>query len=69
MPELDSPGHATSWSLGYPEVGVPECNTLDPTAPATYALLEALFTEIAALFPDEYVHIGEQDRELEHSAV
>ena len=48
---------------------MPECNTLDPTAPATYALLEALFTEIAALFPDEYVHIGEQDRELEHSAV
>ena len=32
--------------------------TLDPTSDAAFALLEALFAEVASLFPDEYMHIG-----------
>lgn len=58
VPELDSPGHATSWAVGYPNASLPTCATLDPTADATYALLRALFEEVARLFPDEYLHIG-----------
>ena len=30
--------------------------TLDPTSDAAFALLEALFAEVASLFPDEYMH-------------
>lgn len=58
VPELDSPGHATSWAAGYPDAALPECQTLDPTAEATYALLDALMSEVARLFPDDYLHIG-----------
>ena len=58
VPELDSPGHATSWATGYPEAALPACQTLDPTAEATYTLLDALIGEVAELFPDTYIHIG-----------
>jgi N-acetyl-beta-hexosaminidase len=34
------------------------CNTLDPTNEATFALLDALVAEVAAMFPDQYLHIG-----------
>jgi len=58
VPELDSPGHATSWSLGYPNATLPQCHTTDPTANATFALLADLVSEVSALFPDEFFHIG-----------
>ncbi|PWJ43261.1 family 20 glycosylhydrolase [Sediminitomix flava] len=37
--------------------------TLDPTKEETYVFLEALFTEMAGLFPDEYFHIGGDENE------
>ena len=69
-PEFDVPGHATSWLVSHPEIaaapGPYEIErswgifdpTLDPTNEATYALLDRLFAEMAALFPDDYFHIG-----------
>ncbi len=33
-------------------------NTLDPTKEETYTFLRNVFTEIAALFPGEYIHFG-----------
>ena len=62
VPEIDNPGHSASWLVGYPEIGVPTpdgyWSLLDPTNEQTYALLEGLFTELAAMFEDEYVHVG-----------
>lgn len=58
MPELDSPGHALSWAKGYPNATLAACGTLDPTADATYALLDELLGEVAAIFPDPHLHIG-----------
>eukprot|EP00756_Hemistasia_phaeocysticola_P002304 Hpha_TRINITY_DN115_c0_g1::TRINITY_DN115_c0_g1_i1::g.82275::m.82275/K12373/HEXA_B; hexosaminidase len=64
VPEIDSPGHSASWQVGYPDIGVHDDDVnaneglLDPTSEQTYALLGALFAEIATLFEDEYVHIG-----------
>ena len=29
-----------------------------PVREASYALLRRLFTEVSALFPDEYLHVG-----------
>lgn len=33
-------------------------NTLNPASEATYVFLDKVFTEVAALFPYEYIHIG-----------
>ena len=33
-------------------------NTLDPSNPKVYEVLDKVITEVAMLFPDEYIHIG-----------
>src|SRR5215203_209549 len=70
VPEFDLPGHATAWLVGHPELGSApgpytiERNpgifepTLDPTREETYKFLDAFLGEMAALFPDAYMHIG-----------
>ncbi len=75
MPEFDMPGHATAWVVSHPEIasgpgpykierqpGVFN-PTLDPTNEKTYKLLEVFFREMAALFPDAYMHIGGDENE------
>jgi len=70
VPEFDVPGHSTAWVVGYPELAaVPGVYAierrwgvfdpcLDPTREETYRFLDRLFGEMAALFPDPYLHIG-----------
>lgn len=70
VPEFDLPGHATAWLVGHPELGSAPGPytierrpgifepTLDPTREETYKFLEVFFGEMAALFPDAYMHIG-----------
>ncbi len=70
VPEFDMPGHATSWLVGYPELAsapgpyVIERHwgifnpVLDPTNPKVYEVLDGFLGEMAALFPDAYVHVG-----------
>jgi hexosaminidase len=75
MPEFDMPGHATAWLVSHPEIasapgpykierlpGIFD-PTLDPTNEKTYKLLEVFFREMAALFPDRYMHIGGDENE------
>jgi hexosaminidase len=38
--------------------GEPPCGQLDPTLPATYALVDAVVREVADLFPDACMHLG-----------
>ena len=70
VPEFDMPGHTTSWFVGYPELasapgpyqierhfGVFD-PAMDPTRDDVYRFLDAFIGEMAALFPDEYFHIG-----------
>jgi len=70
MPEFDMPGHTTSWLVGHPELasapgpfqiartwGIFD-DALDPTREEVYALLDGFLGEMAALFPDAYMHIG-----------
>lgn len=79
VPEFDVPGHGTAWLTVYPEIGSKENATyeiernsgifdptLDPTNPRTYEILEDVFTEMAALFPDTYFHIGGDENEGKH---
>jgi hexosaminidase len=70
VPEFDIPGHATSWLVGHPELGsaagpyVLERKwgvfnpVLDPTNEEVYRVLDGFLGEMAALFPDEFLHIG-----------
>lgn len=70
VPEFDMPGHTTSWVVSHPELaslpgpyhierrwGVFD-PVLDPTNPDVYRLLQDFLGEMAALFPDEFLHIG-----------
>lgn len=70
VPEFDVPGHATAWLVGHPELasapgpyaierkwGVFD-PTLDPSREEVYGFLDSFLGEMAALFPDAYMHIG-----------
>ena len=75
VPEFDIPGHSTSWLVGHPELGsAPGPYTierrpgifepaLDPAREETYKFLDTFLGEMAALFPDEYLHIGGDENE------
>ena len=70
LPEFDMPGHTGAWMPGYPELasapGPYEIEmrwgvfdpTMDPTREETYQFLDTFIGEMAALFPDEYFHVG-----------
>jgi hexosaminidase len=70
IPEFDMPGHVTSWLVGHPELaaapgpyqierkwGIMD-PTFDPTREEVYKLIDGFLGEMAALFPDAYMHIG-----------
>ncbi len=70
VPEIDMPGHASAIAVAYPELmsapgpyamerhwGVLK-PVLDPTKAATYTFADAMVSELAAIFPDPYLHIG-----------
>eukprot|EP00013_Stygamoeba_regulata_P019463 CAMPEP_0177650472 /NCGR_PEP_ID=MMETSP0447-20121125/11962_1 /TAXON_ID=0 /ORGANISM="Stygamoeba regulata, Strain BSH-02190019" /LENGTH=539 /DNA_ID=CAMNT_0019153347 /DNA_START=6 /DNA_END=1623 /DNA_ORIENTATION=- len=66
MVEFDTPGHAASWCVGYPEIcPSPTCQQpLNPATEATFDLLSGLFEECTGgapgkgLFPSSMVHLG-----------
>lgn len=70
VPEIDLPGHSAALGAAYPELmAKPELQGLithwgvhqavvDPTNPKLYQFISTLFAELAAVFPDPYVHIG-----------
>ena len=79
VPEFDVPGHASALLTAHPELSSKddykysiERNagifdpTLNPTKDETYEFLNNLFTEMAALFPDDYFHIGGDENEGKH---
>eukprot|EP00736_Rhodelphis_marinus_P012728 Rmarinus@m.28696 len=64
--EVDVPGHAHCWGYGYPELTVDcsdvtlwmDATPLDISKEFTYEVVEHVLTEAAALFGDEFVHVG-----------
>jgi hexosaminidase len=68
VPEFEMPGHSRSLFAGYPELasgpgpykvepGGADA-VMDPTREETYKFIDKFVQEMAALFPDEYFHIG-----------
>jgi hexosaminidase len=69
-PEFDMPGHTTSWFVSHPELasgpgpyaiergwGVFD-PAFDPSKEEVYRFLDSFLGEMAALFPDPYLHVG-----------
>lgn len=73
IPEIDVPGHSLAALVAYPELACKQApttvnvgnkfygedeNTLCVGREETFEFMDKVLTEVAALFPDEYVHIG-----------
>jgi len=70
VPEIDVPGHSSIALRAFPELKCPVPDGLGPDGTPqsrrsfcvgnekTYEFLEAVFSQVADLFPGEYVHIG-----------
>lgn len=73
LPEIDVPGHSLAALAAYPDLsctGLPykvnagsrfytvEDNALCPGNEDVYVFMDKVLTEVAALFPGEYIHIG-----------
>ncbi len=70
VPEFEMPGHATAILVAYPELAAAPGPyqierkwgifdpIMDPTREQLYTFLDRLLGEVAALFPDPYIHIG-----------
>jgi hexosaminidase len=73
LPEIDVPGHSLAAIAAYPYLSATgyvypvnpgskfyniEDNTLNPADERVYDFLDKVFTEIADLFPGEYIHVG-----------
>lgn len=80
VPELDVPGHVASWLAVHPEWGLGEVVTgpatrfgahaccLDPDNPGAVRAAQALFGELAEVFPDRFVHFGGDEVQLPNGA-
>ena len=69
VPEIETPGHASAAVAAYPQLGVTGksgpvpadwgiYDTLYNVDDSTFAFLEDVLTEVMALFPGEYIHMG-----------
>ena len=71
VPELDVPGHTTSWLAAHPEwaLGTPpkvapsrrfgvHKTCIDVGNAAVLSAVDTLFEELADVFPDEFLHLG-----------
>jgi hexosaminidase len=68
VPELNFPAHTDAAFIAFPWLGSKRITSINPRwgkhdtcavpGDQTWALLESIFSELATLFPDEYVHVG-----------
>eukprot|EP00051_Salpingoeca_urceolata_P026409 m.477188 g.477188 ORF g.477188 m.477188 type:complete len:553 (-) comp20774_c0_seq1:150-1808(-) len=68
VPEFDMPAHSSSWGAGEPDIMVTGSgcspslfthgDTLDPTNNKTYEVIDGFLSEMAALFPPPFLHLG-----------
>jgi len=65
VPGLEMPGHATAAVTAYPAMRAADtpgaASNLFNIEEETFTFLDAVFTQVAALFPSEFVHIGAGD--------
>ena len=70
IPEFDLPAHMASWSLGHPSL-ITSCPSVNPhpewptyyspadvTSPSLYSAIDAVLTNLAPVFTDNFWHVG-----------
>jgi len=70
VPEIDMPGHVTAWLSACPGLATrpgayqpsrrfgPHPGCLNPHCEHTYTVVRKILTEVAEIFPDNFVHVG-----------
>ncbi|XP_027184395.1 beta-hexosaminidase 3 [Coffea eugenioides] len=60
LAELDVPGHAESWGIGYPSIWPSENCTqpLDVSNDFTFKLIDAILSDFSKVFKYRFVHLG-----------
>ncbi|GAQ79295.1 Beta-N-acetylhexosaminidase [Klebsormidium nitens] len=60
MPEIDVPGHAESWGVGYPQLWPhPDCRQpLDMSTDFTWEVIRGIIDDLLKIFPYKYFHAG-----------
>lgn len=72
VPEIDLPAHSLALITAYPELSCTkqhyavnpgsrfkgEANVVCVASDSTWLMLDKIFTQVAALFPGEYIHVG-----------
>lgn len=66
IPEFDMPAHSSAWGAGVPEMMVQGCSpemfahgdTMNPTVPETFAVLNKVLGEMSDLFQKPFLHLG-----------
>lgn len=77
VPEINIPGHTGALLAAYPQFGVNKekvevsgqwgiSNHLLRPFPDTFVFLRELFTEVGAVFPSEYIHVGGDESLIEN---
>ncbi len=68
IPEMDMPGHSFNLTKAYPEM---RCDADNPngwaaciSTEATYDYARAILTEVAEIFPYEYLHVGTDEIDM-----
>jgi hexosaminidase len=71
LPEIEMPGHSEAAIFAYPELGCKDSTgvkhrvrMLDPSE-YTINFYENVLTEVIALFPNQYIHIGGDEAEID----
>jgi len=71
LPEIEMPGHSEAAIFAYPELGCKDSTgaqhrvrMLDPSE-YTFNFYENVLTEVMQLFPNEYIHIGGDEAEID----
>jgi hexosaminidase len=65
--EIDTPSHTRSWYKWYPGECPPKpyndqsCTSLDPSTNTTFEMINNILEELAPLFPENLLHVGQDD--------
>jgi len=72
LPEIEMPGHSEAAIFAYPELGCKDSTKAAPHRvrmldPSEYTIhfYEDVLTEVIALFPNQYIHIGGDEAEID----
>ncbi|MDP9080941.1 MAG: beta-N-acetylhexosaminidase [Bacteroidota bacterium] len=70
LPEIEMPGHSEAAIFAYPELGCQDSTgekhrvrMLDPSE-NTFTFMQNVLTEVIALFPNQYIHVGGDEAEV-----